>query len=268
MERRAKMQLEELPLDKIDIGEGNVRQRKLDVGLAELAASMKRIGLLHPIVVFEKNGRWELIIGQRRFLAAMELGWETIPAIIRKPLDSMQAKIFSLSENLHRRPLVPRDMSDVCRHLYLQRGSVKAVADELGVSIPTVSKYLSVALLPESIKKFVDDGEITAADAIKLWDAARGDERLAVGVAQQIVQRRMTRDEKQRVFDTLWEANPGDPIEGIIRKAHKRKYMEIVLHLPEKYAEGMERASQDMDREPATIVMNLITEWLHEHGYA
>ena len=71
--------------------------------LEELKTSIQRIGLIHPVILIPKNGRFELIAGQRRFLAFQALGEKTIPSIIVNNLDPLSKKILSFTENIQRR---------------------------------------------------------------------------------------------------------------------------------------------------------------------
>ena len=83
-----KLNFEYLPLDKIDISLSNVRKANANIeeGIGELASSIKEIGIQQPVVVFQKGDRYELIIGQRRYLACEELGLREIPALITSSL--------------------------------------------------------------------------------------------------------------------------------------------------------------------------------------
>jgi ParB family chromosome partitioning protein len=77
-----KMKFRYLPLDKIDISISNVRKSNPEESIDELAGSIKEIGVQQPIVVFPKGNRYDLMIGQRRYLACKKLGLKDIPAFI------------------------------------------------------------------------------------------------------------------------------------------------------------------------------------------
>ena len=265
-ETKVKMKLKEIPIEKIDIGETNVRRRQLSKGLDELKRSLQLIGLQQPILVFKKNNRFELIIGQRRFIAASQLGWKKIPALIRSPANLTQGKIISMSENIHRVRLSPRDMSEVCDYLFDELGTPKAVADALGVGQATVNKYLSYhRIAPEPIKKLVDQKKITVPDAMKIVANVWPDEEKAVKIAEKMA--KMTRPEKERVFDAVREI-PEESADKIIETAEKAAIQkEIVIHLSEDYASGLDKASKDLNVDPEDIAKNVVVEWLEENGY-
>lgn len=261
-----KMELKHIPIDQIDIGEENVRRRKLSKGLDELKRSLQLIGLQQPVLVFKKNDKYALIIGQRRFIAASQLGWKTIPALIRSPANLTEAKIISLSENIHRVRLSPRDMSEVCNYLFEKLGSAKAVSDALGVTQPTVNKYLSYHIIaPEPIKKLVDEKKITVPDAMKVVSHLWPDKEKAVKVAEKMAE--MTRPQKERIFDAVRETQE-ESAEEIIEMAEKAAVQkEIVIHLSKEYAGGLDKASKDLNVEPEDIAKGVLVEWLEENGY-
>ena len=110
--------VKEIPLKDLVIGKGQVRLRDVNKDVTELADSIRKIGLLEPIVVCpaDKPGKYEIITGQRRFLAHQELKKETIlAAVLDEKVDETTAKVLSISENLVRRDLNRRDLIDACR---------------------------------------------------------------------------------------------------------------------------------------------------------
>ena len=133
------------------------------------------MGLLEPIVVSptDDEGKYEIITGQRRFLAHQELGKDKIwAAILDQRVDEMTAKVLSVTENLVRRDLHSRDLIDVCTYLYRQYGSLKAVSDATGLSYPKVSQYVKYDQLKPELRQLVDSGEVTVTTALRAQQAA------------------------------------------------------------------------------------------------
>jgi ParB family chromosome partitioning protein len=97
------------------------------------------VGLIQPIIVYQKeDGKYELIAGQRRFLAVKELGWKNIKTeIIEKPENLYKAKIISLIENTVRKDMVDLDAIDAATEVY---GSLKTVSEEIGLEYNTLKK--------------------------------------------------------------------------------------------------------------------------------
>jgi len=96
-----KLRFEYLPLEKIDISISNVRKANIEEGLDELKKNIGEIGVQQPVVVFKKdNGRFELIIGQRRYLACEKLGLREIPALITEVKNETEAVITPSPKHL------------------------------------------------------------------------------------------------------------------------------------------------------------------------
>ena len=96
-------EVKEVPLADLQIGLGQVRLRDTSKELDELVDSIRQVGLLEPIVVCEADtpGKFEIITGQRRFMAHQELQMETIMAVILdEKVDESTAKVLSVTENL------------------------------------------------------------------------------------------------------------------------------------------------------------------------
>ena len=104
----------DLQMDSLEIGKAQVRLRDVGKDIDELAASIAKIGLLEPIVVAPGSapGKFEIITGQRRFLAHKKLGAETImAAVLKSAVDETQAKVISVTENLVVSDLNSKDLS-------------------------------------------------------------------------------------------------------------------------------------------------------------
>ena len=129
-------QVQEIPLDKLDISTAQVRTDNTS-GIDDLAASIRKQGLLQPIYVVPKpKGRFEILAGQRRFLAHQKLGYKTIRAIVAdsESIDEDAKVAISLTENLIRRDNSQRELIDACTKLFKRYGSVKLVAPPAGVT--------------------------------------------------------------------------------------------------------------------------------------
>lgn len=152
------MEINEIEISKIRISGLNARKDldagTEDSGLVELANSISDKGLLSPITVKKTNdGKYDLIVGQRRFLACKKLGWSTIPAIIRDISDDTQGTIISLIENVHRADMNPIDKARAYNMIYEKYQDINIVVSETGVSITTIKKYLSLLKLSPSIQE-------------------------------------------------------------------------------------------------------------------
>lgn len=154
----------EIELSAIDISDFNTR-KDLDAGTEEadldgLASSIRERGLLQAIIVRTKpGGRYDLIAGQRRFLACDKLGMTTIRADVRDDLGDNDATVVSLIENVQRADMHPLDKAKAYKAIHEQYGDYKQVAKETGVTVPTIRKYLYLLDLDSSIQEFLTTTE-------------------------------------------------------------------------------------------------------------
>jgi len=158
------MEIREIRLDEISVSDLNTRKDldagTEDAGLEDLANSIRESGLLSPITVRTRaDEMFDLIVGQRRYLACKTLGMKTIPAIIRDDLDDTDATIVSLVENVHRADMNPIDKSRAYKQIFERYGNYGEVAKQTGVSIPTVRKYMRLLDLAPSIQEKLSTAE-------------------------------------------------------------------------------------------------------------
>ena len=145
-----------IPIELIEAGPELVRTRKVEENIDELAENIRRVGLIHPIRVYPKEGKYMLVAGQRRLMACKRLKWKEIPAtIMSEPADPIDALKVSISENLPllRRDLVREDEIDACDRLYMKYGTYKAVAETLGVKPGWVRERVAIKSLEEEAPK-------------------------------------------------------------------------------------------------------------------
>jgi len=254
-----------LPVDAIDVSISNVRKSKLEEGLDQLASSIREIGVQQPVVVIKKGSRFELIIGQRRYLACKKLGITEIPAIITTVSSDTDAVIKSFSENIHRQDLDYRDKMQVAHELVKKLGSIDIVAKHLGVSRQTVNNYLGYAAVPEAIKQMVDKGQLSAATAMRIFKNIPDVEK-AIKIAQKV--REIPRSEDRRnMIDIAWE-NPGDTVEAIVQAAQARSKMKrITIHFTPKIYEAIMAASKTYQTGKEDVVKEAVLDWLQIKGF-
>ena len=253
-------------LSDLDISPSNVRKQNVTADLDSLAASLKEFGLLQPIVVHERVDRYTVIVGQRRYLAAKQLGWERIPAfVLNRPFDQEQSTILSLSENIQRRDLSARDQAEACAYLLEHLGTILKVAAALAVSTRTVHRWLGYRAVPEPIKTFVDEGRLSRGQATRIASHVE-DEETAVAIAARVASENNP-TLRARVLESADEL-PGRSAETIFRRAEeKSRELRLTIHLPETAALAMSRASDGEQIEPEEIVVNATLQWLRDNRY-
>lgn len=253
-----------LPLDQIDVSLSNVRKKNLEEGIDELARSIQEIGVQQPVVVFEKkNGRpkrYELIIGQRRYLACHKAKEPKIPALITKIKDKTDALIRSFSENIHRLDLDYRDKMQVATELLQRFHTITEVSRQLGVSRQTVKRYLGYSAVPEDIKKLVDEGKINPTTAIEIVQNI-DDEKRAIEVAVKV--KELPRSQDKRFFIEVAGERTDKSTSEAFQVAKRRSEMRsITIHVTKKVYNALKQASQKYDLEIEWVVKEAVDEWL------
>ena len=258
--------IEYISMGKLDISGLNVRKRQITADLEELAANIDRFGLQQPIVVMEQGERYSIITGQRRYLAAKHLGWETIAAfVLAKSLEPVEAMVLSFSENVQRRELSAKDKSEACLYLFNELGAVGKVAEELGISRQTVRKWLDYAGVPEPIKEFVQPGGLTVQQATRIWQYM-DDEETAIEIARNVAAETV-KESRDRILDSAKEL-PGRSADAILRRAEERGNLrEIHFELTESSARAMEEASWATDTDANDLAKEVTIQWLEDNRY-
>lgn len=216
-------EVKEIPLEDLQIGRGQVRLRQVSKEIDELADSIRKVGLLEPIVVCETEtpGKFEIITGQRRFMAHQDLKADKImAAILDEMVDEPMAKVLSVTENLVRRDLNSRDLIDACTYLYRKYGTMKAVAEETGLPYNKVTKYVKYDQLIDSLKELIDSGQVKMDTALRAQQAASVsggvNEEEAVIFAKAMSP--LSGAQGQKMVDTRRE-NPSMSVDDIIEDA-------------------------------------------------
>ena len=159
--------------------------------LAELALSIKEVGLLQPPVVRSiGNGKYQLIMGERRYRASKLAGLKSIPVIIRQTPDDQLLR-EALVENIHRSQLNPLEEGAAYQQLLNDFGYTHdELADRLGKSRPAITNTMRLLNLPASVQRRVAAGVLSAGHARALLSLT--DEKEIEALANRIVAEGLT----------------------------------------------------------------------------
>ena len=194
----------EIRLDQIVPNPRQPRRDFSDAELQELQLSLQESGLLQPIAVRpRKDGKFELIAGERRFRAATRLGWTAIPAIIKDVSDE-QLLSLALVENLQRADLNPIEEAEGYRQLINDFGLAhQQVAQAVGKDRSTITNALRLLSLPDDVQRLVRDGSLTLGHARAMLGVPSGTS--LAELAQKIISQRLSVREVERLVQ---EAKP------------------------------------------------------------
>ncbi len=167
--------LRHIPISAIEVNPRQPRENFADEPLTELADSIRAVGLLQPVVVREVGpGRYQLVMGERRWRASSAAGLIEIPAIVRSTPDDALLR-DALLENLHREQLNPLEEAAAYRQLLEDFGATHdELAGRLGRSRSRVTNTMRLLNLPATVQRRVAAGVLSAGHARTLL--ALGDE--------------------------------------------------------------------------------------------
>src|SRR5215210_1066327 len=155
----------ELPVGSVSPNPYQPRTRLDETALTELTASIEASGLLQPVIVRSKNGRYELIAGERRWRAVQRLGWPKIPAII-KDADDKTLLTLALIENLQRNDLNAIDEAAGYERMGEEFSIPQAeIARLVGRNRSTIANLLRLLKLPDEVKDLVQEGKLSEGHA-------------------------------------------------------------------------------------------------------
>ena len=177
--------LRELPIASVLANPYQPRTHMDEEDLVELTASIESSGLLQPVVVRPRNGKFELIAGERRWRAIQRLGWAKIPAVV-KEVDDQTLLTLALIENLQRNDLTSIDEAAGYQRLAEEfKLPTAEIARLVGRNRSTVANLVRLLKLPEAVKALVQEGKLSEGHARALLSVEKESE--AVSLAEEAV---------------------------------------------------------------------------------
>lgn len=187
----------ELPVSSIEPNAKQPRHVFDEEALEELKTSIQEVGFLQPIVVRDiGDGRYELVMGERRWRAAQAVGKDTIPAIVRETPDDAMLR-DALLENIHRANLNPLEEAAAYQQLLEEFGAThEELARRIGRSRPQISNTIRLMNLPAPVQRRVAAGVLSAGHARALLGLEDGEaqEKLALRIVAEGLSVRATEE--------------------------------------------------------------------------
>jgi ParB family chromosome partitioning protein len=179
--------LTELPVTSIVPNQAQPRRSFDEEGISSLAASIRQVGILQPLVVRPSpDGRYELVVGERRWRAARRAGLSTVPALVVET-DDRGVLQRALVENVHREDLGALEEAAAYSQMIEEAGLThEQVAERVGLSRPTISNALRLLELPPPVQSLLRGGQLSAGHARALLGLADRPELLE-RVAEKVV---------------------------------------------------------------------------------
>lgn len=265
----------DVPLEDIEISDYNVRHLTEIVGdeqLKELADNIGRQGLLQPVILLgrpEDGPKFNLFVGQRRYLAHQLLKKKTIRARFGGKVDEWQAKSRSLAENFFRAELNHADAAEAVTELYKHFSrDVHRVAKETGMSTRRINQYVYIQeLASPKTKRKLKYNQVKPRDVQRALRAAGGDKEKADQLLDMMSQYQLAKPQKDRMVE-YGIAHPKASAEKIIEEAKPpRVEQSIMIKLQERVRRGLDLASKKLSMDPEDVAAQALTDWLSAKGF-
>jgi ParB family chromosome partitioning protein len=172
-----------VPIDRIDPNPDQPRQAMGD--LSELMASVAEKGIIEPLVVRQRGSRFQIVAGERRYQAAVQVGLADVPVVIRE-VDDNEIIEIALVENLQRKDLTPFEEAEALQGLSQRCGYThEDLARRLGKSRTSITESLSLNGMPPEVRKLCRLADISAKSLL-LQVVRQGDPQKMVALIEQI----------------------------------------------------------------------------------
>jgi len=262
-----------IQIKEITISNDNVRGVTEAVkDLDELAASIKKHGLLQPVVLLGEFGNppYQLISGQRRFLAHKQiLQVKYINAVFAGNLSKTEAIVRSLVENVQRLELDYQDTSEAVTFLYekFNKDERKVVA-ETGLSLQKVREYIMIeAKATPKIKDRLKKKQISPVDVKRAIRAAQDNLQKAEELIELIIKLKPDPHQRRRIA-IYGQANKSASALNILEAAMKPHIEQnIIVSLPPHIRAALVKATAKMLMEPDELMAKVLADWLRAQGY-
>ncbi|HEV2138421.1 MAG TPA: ParB/RepB/Spo0J family partition protein [Nitrososphaerales archaeon] len=279
-------------LSKLFVGKTNVRKSPGDVG--DLVDSVKEKGILEPVLARPIGGRYELVVGSRRFEAARIAGLKRIPAIVR-PMTDEEAIIVSLVENIQRRDIEPEEEYDAIVLLRKANprayGSPDQIAKALGKSRRYIDDRINAVEAVRSIRRESKGAEISVKQAPLAKERKKGVlpvkhatflHRAEEAQTVQNLPKRERASQLKELAETIapmptpeaenvvshFVMAPQRPVEDIKNEVSYLHAVKLEILLDPRVADGLRRAAEERNTTMEAVASLAIHSWLRQQRYA
>ena len=241
-----------IPVTQILPNRYQPRKTFVEEELRELVESIKRHGILQPVLVRRKSeDRYELIAGERRFRAATLAQLPAVPAVIRKSSDE-ESTILSLIENIQRSNLNPVEEAKAYRQLIDEFGvTQEAVAERVGRDRASVANICRMLSLPTEVQGMVASGQLTLGHAKVILGKKNAEDQLTLAkriVRDQLSVRQVEQLVKQGSRKARSRRTAGNPLHADVEdRLRKHLGTKVVIRSKKQGGELILRYYSDVD---------------------
>jgi len=195
-EQNSTEEVREIDIDQVQPSQQQPRTRFSEQRLEELAQSIRNNGVIQPVLLRARAGGFELVAGERRWLAAKKAGLKHIPAIVREIPDDRILEL-ALVENIQRQELNPIEEANAYMRL-LKTLDIRQeeLALRVGKDRSSVANYLRLLRLPPDLQLLVEEEKLSMGHARSLLSLENADSQRSL--ARRVIERRMSVRELER----------------------------------------------------------------------
>lgn len=264
--------IHDIPIGEIRISTDNVRLHDPTKDLEELAASIKKHGLLQPVTLLGEYGKppYKLILGQRRLLAHQKiLKAKSIRAVFAGNISKIQAVIRSVVENMQRLDLEYVDTAKAITSLYEDFGKdERKVQKETGLSIRKIRDYILIeAQATPKIKQLLKEKKVSHVDVKRALRAAQANISKAEELLNLMIKYNPNAHQKKRIVQ-YGEKDKTMPANKILEESMKPHVEDnIIISLPAEIKTALKLAMEKLLMDPEELVSKAISDWLRSQGF-
>ena len=254
----------QLPLHKLKVSSFNVRKKHIYDDMKDLIDSVSAIGVKTPLIVREyRANNYEVVTGQRRYIASRKAGLKTVPCIIRKYADDADMIIESFSENIFRSDMTISDKANATKILKKKfNGNIKTVAEKIGVSQVTVYKYLEYDAMPELLKKLLRTTKMNYSTAKTIFKKTKNDMKQMEKIVDAYLKKNI--HEKSDYYTAIKESK-GTKLKDIDDTYAKiKKTVKTQIRLPSRDSKYIEELAKGKNISQELVIAELISIGIYQ----
>lgn len=205
--------------------------------LAELADSIRQLGVIQPVTVKRtEGGRYIIISGERRWRASQQAGLETLPAYIRE-VDDQNLHAMALVENIQRQDLNAIEIALGLQRLVEECGLTQdALSEKVGKKRSTISNYMRLLKLPDEVQLALKEGVISMGHAKAIAGAP---EDMQVRLLKRCVKRALSVRQAEEMARTMAAKQNDGPAAAAEEEAYPESYVRLVEQLERLFSQNI-----------------------------
>jgi len=265
----------EMPRKDLIIDKMNVRGEWISD--EELTESIKAQGIIEPLIIRKKDGKFGIVCGFRRFHAGLEAGLKTFPCV-QRDLTDLDAKALSLQENLQRNNLDRVEEAEAIADLWEMMNDersyeekTKEMKKRFGLKQTSIHEYLAISRLSDKIKKFLKP---TSAGRSKLDRTSAANistfedwEELEKEEAAEILSEIESPERRRKVLSEMKsykDLSPKEAYEKVKRIPEGRAYS---IHFEPRIVKCFDEACVKEKKDYKTLIVEIVESWLKRRKY-